>query len=167
MMQSLQRITTEYIVHEDRVRLSGEVEKNAAPVVVWLTQRLLQRLLPALLQWLDRQGAATPRAEILQSFAQQAARAELAPQAPVRAGAGSTVWLALSVDIAQTEQAVSLTFRGADGQEATLKLEAKPLRQWLSILHDVYIKAEWPLEVWPEWLRESVIPARQQAVVLH
>lgn len=166
MSQSLQRITTEYIDLEDRIRLAGEVE-NAAPVVVWLTQRLLLRLLPALLQGLERQGADTPLAEVLHGFAQQAARAELAPQTPVRAGVGSTAWLALSVDIARTEPAVSLTFRGADGQEASLTLAAKPLRQWLSILHDAYIKAEWTLEVWPEWLRECVIPTRQQAVVLH
>lgn len=166
MTQSLQRITTEYIAIEDRIRISGEVE-HAAPVVVWLTQRLLQRLLPVLLQWLERRGADIVRAEAMQSFAQQAARAELAPQAPVCGGAGSTTWLALSVDIAQSEQAVTLTFRGVDGQDATLTLAAKPLRQWLSIVHDAYIKAEWSVEVWPEWMRECVIPARRQAVLLH
>ena len=166
MTPSLQRITTEYIDLEDRIRLSGET-KNAAPVVVWLTQRVVQRLLPALLQWLERQNADTSRAEILHSFAQQAAEAELTPQTPVRAGAGSTAWLVLSVDIAQSDQAVSLTFRGADGQDASLALAAKPLRQWLAIVHDAYLKAEWSLDVWPEWVRESTLPARQQAVVLH
>jgi hypothetical protein len=165
-MTTLERITTEYIDFEDRIRLSGEVG-NAAPVVVWLTRRLLQRLLPVLLQRLELPGADAPLAEVLHGFAQQAARAELAPQAPVRAGAGSTVWLAMSVDIVQLEQTVSLTFRGADGQKAILTLAAKPLRQWLSILHDAYIKAEWPLGVWPEWLRECVLPAKEQVVVLH
>lgn len=166
MMPSLQRITTEYIDLEDRIRLAGEVE-NAAPVVIWLTQRLLQRLLPALLQWLECQGDATPLAELLHGFAQQAARAELTPQTPVRAVAGCTAWLALSVDIAQSKEAVSLTFRGADGQDAVLTLATKPLRQWLGIVHDAYLKADWPLNVWPDWVGASTLPAGLQAVVLH
>ena len=165
-MTKFERITTEYIDLEDRLRLAGEVS-NAAPVVIWLTQRLLQRLVPALLQWLERQDDATPRAEVLQSFAQQAARAELMPQAPVRAVAGCAAWLALAVDITRSEQVISLTFRGADGQDATLNLAAKPLRQWLSIVHDAYLKADWPLNVWPDWVGASTLPAGQQSVVLH
>ncbi len=165
-MPTFERITTEYIDLEDRIRLAGEVG-NAAPVVIWLTQRLLQLLLPALLQWLERQGDDTPRAEVLHSFAQQAAKAELTPQAPVRAVAGCAAWLALSVDITRSEQVISLTFRGADVQDAPLILAAKPLRQWLSIMHDAYLKAAWPLNVWPGWVGESTLPAGQQSVVLH
>ena len=165
-MPTLERITTEYIDLEDRIRLAGEVG-NAAPVVIWLTQRLLQRLVPALLQWLERQDDDISRAEVLQSFAQQAARAELTPQAPVQAVAGCAAWLAQSVDITRSEQLLSLTFRGADGEDATLNLAAKPLRQWLSIVHDTYLKAGWPLDMWPNWIRESTLTAGQQSVVLH
>lgn len=165
-MPTFERITTEYIDLEDRIRLAGEVG-SAAPVVIWLTQRLLQRLLPALLQWLERQGDDMPRAEVLHSFAQQAARAELTPQAPVRAVAGCAAWLALAVDITRSEQVISLTFRGADGHDATLILAAKPLRQWLSIVHDAYLKAAWPLNVWPSWVAEGTLSAGQQSVVLH
>ncbi|MGZ4955646.1 MAG: hypothetical protein ACXV8Q_11080 [Methylobacter sp.] len=164
MTQTLQRITTEYIDFEDRIRLSGELD-NAEPVVIWLTQRLLHRLLVALLRWLGRQDTDAPSAEILQSFAQQAARAELAVQVPVSAGESSAVWLALSVDIAQSEQSISLTFRGAEGQDATLTMETKPLRQWLSILHEAYINAEWELDVWPGWLRESAKETQRQGVL--
>lgn len=134
--------------------------------MIWLTQRLLQRLLLPLLRWLGHQGTDTPSAKVLQSFAQQAARAELVMQVPVRAGKGSAIWLALSVDIAQSEQSVSLTFCGVDGQGATLTLGAKPLRQWLSILHEACIKAEWELDVWPGWLRESM-KETQQRDILH
>lgn len=165
MTSSLQRITTEYIDLEDRVRLSGETD-NATTVVVWLTQRMLERLLPALLQWLERQSADIPRAEMLQGFAQQAAEAGLTPQPPVRAGADSMAWLVLSVDVTQTEQAVSLIFRGVEGQDISLALAANPLRQWLAIVHDAYFKAGWSLAVWPEWVRARPLPTLQQ-VVLH
>lgn len=157
MTQALERITTEYIDTEDRIRISGEVG-NDVPVVIWLTQRLLQRLLPMLLQWLENQNADMPHAEILQGFAQQAAKAELTPQAPVLACCDSTAWLVvLSVDVVQSEQAVSLTFYGGNGQEpVSLTLAATPLRQWLSIVYGAYLKAEWPIKIWPGWLQESL-----------
>lgn len=166
MTPSLQRITTEYVDIEDRIRLSGETE-NATTVVLWLTQRMLQRLLPTLLQWLERQSTDTLRTEILQSFAQQAAEAGLTPQAPVRAGADSTAWLVLSVDVTQSEEAVTLTFRGVEGQDINLTLAANPLRQWLAIVHNAYLKAEWSLDVWPVWVRERSLPTMLQVAALH
>jgi hypothetical protein len=166
MTQTLKRITTEYIGTEDRIRLSGEVG-NDVPLVIWLTQRLLQRLVPMLLRWLENQNADMPYADILQGFAQQAATAGLTPQAPVLACSKSTAWLAQSVDIGQSKQAVTLRFCGADGEEpVSLTLAATLLRQWLSIVYDAYIKAKWPIEIWPAWLRESVSVVKEQAVML-
>ena len=51
------------------------------------------------------------------------------------------------------------TLRDEQGAVAAMVLQAQPLRQWLSILFDAWQQAEWPLEVWPDWLRESV-PAK-------
>src|SRR5688500_11623886 len=84
MTVTLKRVSTEYSDREDRLRLSGEVE-GAGPVVIWLTQRLAARLLPLLLKYLDQQTDGRPHRDALHGFAQQAARAELKPQAPVRA----------------------------------------------------------------------------------
>ncbi len=166
MTQILERITTEYIDTEDRIRLSGEVG-NDVPVVIWLTQRLLQRLLPMLLQWLENQNEDVPYAEILQGFAQQAAKAELTPQPPVRACGESTAWLVLSVDVEQSEQVVTLTFYGVNGQTpVSLALGATTLRQWLSIVYDAYLKAEWSMEIWPGWLQESLSSVQVPAVML-
>lgn len=166
MTSSLQRVTTEYIDLEDRIRLSGEAE-NAELVVIWLSQRLLRRLLPVLLQWLGRQVDETPRADALQSFALQAALAELSGQKPIQAGADSATWLATSVDISQSDQMVGLTFRGDNQQSATLILAAQPLRQWLGIVHGAYLKAEWALDIWPAWLRESRAALTRHAAALH
>jgi len=166
MTQTLERITTEYIDTEDRIRISGEVG-NDVPVVIWLTQRLLQRLLPILLQWLENQNPDMPHAEILHGFAQQAAKAELIPQAPVLADADSMAWLAQSVDINQLEHTVTLTFYGADGQDpVSLMLAVTPLRQWLSIVCEAYLKAEWPIDVWPGWLQESTPVVHGPAVMM-
>lgn len=167
MTASLQRVTTEYDETEDRIRLCGEREDGTA-VVVWLTQRLLRRLLPMLLEWLEQQGADMPRADLLLGLAQQAAQAELAPQQPVQAAPDSATWLAQAVDLTRTPGGVGLVFRGdGDGEAATLTLATTPLQQWLGIVHQAYGKAEWPVDLWPEWLREAARPALPQATVLH
>ncbi len=165
MTQNLQRFTTEYIVAEDRIRLAGEV-KDASPVVIWLTQRLLQRLLPMLLQWLEERGSERPGDEVWQTFAQQAAQAELPQQDPVQADAACAVWLTEAVDIAHSEETVCLTFRGGGSLIATMSLSVQPLRQWLGIVYGAYRRAEWPLDVWPDWMRESGSVAPRPDVLL-
>lgn len=157
-MLTLQKITTEYVEIEDRIRLAGELGNREA-VVVWLTQRLLQRLVPVLLQYLGGQAPAEQSFDVLQSFAQQAALAELQQQSPVQAATGGVTCLALKVEIHKTSEMMSLEFIGEQGQPILLELGATTLRQWLAILHDVYIRAEWPLDVWPEWMERQGKPA--------
>ena len=98
MSAALQRVTTAYVADEDRLRLTGELSDGDA-VVLWLTQRLLNRLVPHLTAWLARQtgsfASTVPPAiqsahhNIVQGFAQQSARAQLKPEPPVRAASRS------------------------------------------------------------------------------
>lgn len=169
----LQRITTQYIEVEDRIRLTGQVGQGQT-VVLWLAQRLLQRLVPHLCQWLEKQIPVKPqqlplRAQVQQSFAQQKATAEIERQAPVRAEAVSRAWLVCSVDLKSGSNGVQLWFKGAkDDEVVSLGMQPKFLRQWLGILHDQYRVASWPMIVWPVWMEESR-PARHpnQVMVLH
>ena len=180
-MCKLKKVTIDYVPVEDRVRLSGECEQGGQ-LAIWLTRRLLDRLLPVLLDWIEQHaadvpGTATraetgapnrrlPRAEPLQGFAQHAARQHLVPQAPVRPGADDASWLAAAVDVKRGRQGVRLALRGARReQRADLQLQVKVLRNWLNILHDSYRKADWPLDVWPDWVREAATPT--PAVVRH
>jgi hypothetical protein len=158
----LQKITSEYLEHEDRVRLSGEVDAGSTEVL-WLTQRLLILMIEHLSAWLEEQsggsGSESARAEhtteMLQGFAQQAASAELVPEQPVQQRSNSRAWLVNSVDITRGPEAIVLTFKGADGEEATLNLEAQHLRQWLGIVYSLWGLAGWPLAVWPQWMQRS------------
>ena len=179
-MAELQRITTEYIPLEDRVRLTGEVREDEL-VVLWLTQRLLQRLLPVLLRWLEPQGADSLRAEMVFNFAQQAGHTE--PEKPgltqgvAKAGpvnleplkppAGSTGTVVESVDVEQSDEAVRLLFKSESGNLAEFGFTAHPLRLWLGILHRAYCHAQWPLEAWPAWLRQGGEPQQQPTGMLH
>ena len=173
-MIHLQRITTEYVDTEDRIRLSGEVEENTS-IVLWLTQRLLAQLMTHLLRLIEKQSVAVGNADstdpapansLMQGFAQQVAQAELIPELPVQAAANAKSWLVLEVDFSlSSEGALALVFKreagnaaaqeGEDAGKATLTVEAKQLRQWLGIVHAQWQKARWPLTIWPAWMDEQ------------
>jgi hypothetical protein len=170
-MIHLQRITTEYVNTEDRIRLSGEVEENTS-IVLWLTQRLLAQLITHLLRLIEKQsldlGNADPASasSLMQGFAQQVAQAELIPELPVQAAANAKSWLVLEVDFSLSpEGTLVLIFKREAGKaaaqededagKATLTVEAKQLRQWLGIVHAQWQQAGWPLTIWPTWMDEQ------------
>lgn len=172
----LQRITTEYVELEDRIRVSGELA-NGDTVVLWITQRLLNCLVPHLTAWLARQvnpASSIPSVqaahhEMVQGFAQQAARAQLVPESPVCASSPMALWRVNAVDIAQGEDVLALTFKGEATAQATLTLAAQPLRQWLGIVHEQTLRGEWSTAVWPAWMQADTLaqPTGCSAAVLH
>jgi len=161
----LERVTTEFVAAEDRLRLAGVSAEGR--VVLWLTRRLLERLLPALFAWLEGTGPAADGAagamgaapalwEFQQQWAQSAALAALQAGPPVPADAADAVGLVTTVSVASSAAALSLTFMDeAQGLEAVLPMSAANLRQWLQVVWRQYVRAEWPLELWPAWLREE------------
>jgi hypothetical protein len=156
---ALQRVTTEYAPVQDRIRLAGATTEDET-VVLWLTQRLLNRLAPRLTRWLEENGGADTTVgvvdnEMLQGFAQQSAQASLEPQLPVQAHAPAASWRVDSVDIVTGTGAVSLKFRSSDVESASLTLTTQALRQWLGIVHDQYVKGEWVTTIWPAWMTEA------------
>lgn len=155
-MTELKRLTTRYLEVEDRIQVAGELAGGAI-VVLWLTQRLMQRLLPVLLQSLEKNGVDTSYAAMLQGFAQQAARAGQAAAPPVSAGQGSQSWLVVTVNISQTEEIMRLAFKGLEDQQALL--------QWLGIVRDAYGKAGWSMAVWPDWVLDTAVPDMTPAML--
>lgn len=175
-MATLERFTTEYVVLEDRLRLSGELA-GGDTLVLWLTQRLIRHLVPHLTGWLEAQvppasGHAAVQAthqNIVQGFAQQAARAQLAPAPPVQAQSPAASWRVDVVHIARGPDALALTLQGeAEGQQAVLQLPAQVLRQWLGIVYGQCLRGDWPTTVWPAWMEAGTpAPAQTGAVVVH
>ena len=150
-MQELQRLTTEYIDAEDRIRLTGEIRPGETQVL-WLSQRLLIRLLPHLFLWLEKLGNTAFPAEIEQSFEQRAASETMGTEAPVLGSGQSKAWLVEAVDMTAGDHALRLSFR-REGEEAlSLTLSALHMRQWLTILRALWTVAEWPVGIWPEWM---------------
>jgi len=166
---NLTRLTTEYDEREDRIRIVGET-KDAESIVIWMTHRLVSGAVPLMLRWLDEKqppsaNAPSERREVLQSFNQDAAVAGLKPQKPVAPSANASKWLTQAMDVAATHSHLILTFRGQEGESALVRLDATRLRQWLSILHLAWAKAQWSPLVWPDWIKPE--NTTQQQIVLH
>lgn len=156
-MPQLQRVTTEYIATQDRMKMTGQLESNEA-VLLWLHQRLLLRLLPHLFQWLEKQGGDAIPNDIKQSFAQQAATSDLGLEPPVQITSGAQEWLVYEIDVTPNTVTCLLRFKGSSAQEATLPFNSQQLRQWLSIVQKLWTVADWPPAVWPQWLLSSDTP---------
>ncbi|WP_024298609.1 hypothetical protein [Methylomicrobium lacus] len=166
-MTLLKRITTDYDEAEDRIKLVGEYQSGNLGVI-WLTQRLLSRLLPVILDRLQKAMGDIHQVgqvgSVVQEFAQQAARAQMPPLPPLKPEPDAQAWLVKSIDIASVSNGIRLTFKGPGFEQAILKLEGQFLRQWLNILYDINRKAGWPVTIWPDWIRESARPSEQQVV---
>ena len=161
-MPLLQRITSEYIESEDRIRLTGLNEAELTQSL-WLTQRLLVKLLAHFLNWLEqeapevtgRSAIESTAKSVLQGIAQQSASQELTQQPAVTPSLDSNTWLVTEVDISSADEAVSLVFKSADGQQAELGFSVQQLRQWLGIIHSLWRQAQWPMALWPDWMDEE------------
>lgn len=176
-MTVAQRFTTEFIDFEDRLRISASLP-NQAVAVMWLTHRLLDRLVTHLAGLLEKETAQAPLPEVQQTFAQQAAVASHVQQSqeqvqiPVQPQQAQVVheWLVTEVDVTPVEQGVSLRFKGAAKQVVELGMPPVMLRQWLGIVHSQYVRAGWPLSPWPVWMNEAAEQPEQSekpGAILH
>ena len=165
----LKRLTTEYVESEDRIRIAGELA-DAEPVVIWMTNRLASRAVPRILRWLDKETSpfaisSSGKGDVLQSFTQEAAVAGLKPQKRVTISASAPTWLTQTIDVAANKSHITLTFRGQQDQSATVRFDVTQFRQWLSILHLAWSKAQWSPLVWPDWIKRET--STQQQIVVH
>lgn len=169
----LNRLTTRYDSKEDRLKLVGEI-KPGQTVVLWFSQRLMNRLVAALAKHLEKTTDPIKKADAIQSnlkqtFAQQRAHAELPKQVPVTAVDVLDAWLVQGVDLKATPSGVRLSFKGeTDEHQIQMMLAHVPLRQWLNIVHGQYRTAGWNTAIWPVWLEESrAVEVKDRSMVMH
>lgn len=169
-MSDLQHITTEYIDSEDRLRLSGELASGQT-IVLWLTQRILNRLVTPLHQWLKRKNLVDGRGNLqIQDFTQRAVWGQPVPETPVNASLAQENWRVEQIDIALGDNAVRLTFKGQQvEQHATLILSVQALYQWLVIVYGQFGRGGWSTGIWPEeWpILNAMKPSIQNPPVIH
>lgn len=175
MANKIERITTEYIRTEDRIRLCGQIDNDTA--TLWLTQRLANGLAVHMCQWLENslpdkvaQAPSEDKARV-QAFAQQSANAVTQARAkdepPVVAKTDNQEWLIHSIQVQANDKLIRLLFQGAEQQEVYLEMGSASLRQWLNILCKNYKAAQWPDQHWPEWMKDDAPVIKTQARQIH
>ena len=64
-------------------------------------------------------------------------------------------FLVQEIDVSYTPEAVLMSFRDPVKKGYELQLDLQQLRQWLAMLYVIWQKAEWPTEIWPDWMVEN------------
>jgi hypothetical protein len=161
------RWTTEYVELEDRLRISGEAD-GETPIAVWISRRLLVRLLPLLIEWLEAQVSDTSHAATLLQWEQQAAAAELKPEPPVIARDPSMAWVVTSIDVQRDQRQLTLVLK-SEGSDRTVgaTMTAHALRQWINIVHAQSERADWGISVWPSWIGSSPAEHDREKIRFH
>ena len=151
---NLEKVTLSYIDEEDRIRLSAQTPEGDV-VVLWLTQRLGNRLIPILRDWLSKQVQEGLNADVLHQFEQQIAQQASAGETAVVASTNSHAWLINRVDINYSATHMTLIFKGKEASEsAQMTLVSHVMRQWFDILYRVYQRAQWQSADWPLWMHQ-------------
>jgi len=142
----LTKITLSYDLEQDRVGLAGQSTDDRT-VKVWLTQRLLRRLVPHLIRFCRNShllGRLSHGPEGATAGAQPASG-----QAPVELKQNSEAFLAVAVDVSEIDDAVILTFRGNNNASAVrFGLPTETLETWLRGLRRCIDQGEWLVDGW-------------------
>lgn len=160
MTETVKRFTTEYVVGEDRIRISVERDDDSL-VLLWLTRRLAARLVPQIVKVLDALprlgGQAKPApTDNVQRRNQMDALGKIEQQAPVLSGelpGDIEAHLINSLGVRVRSAGMLLDFKaGEDALIQTFPFTEEALRQWLGLLNATFRKAGWDEDVWPKWI---------------
>lgn len=158
----IKTITTTYNQDEDRLHFAV-VDGNGEHRVLWLTRRLAERLVLALIQGLvtpvpedgpaqDPQAAAA-QSLAAQEYAQLEARISQKQLPPVEPGPEAPQGLVHEITLKNADQGVRAIEFHCHGQgPCELWLNSKELRQWLNVVRAAFGAAQWRDDVWPDWV---------------
>jgi hypothetical protein len=161
-MSSIKKITTRYSQTEDRFSLYAQADDGTI-ISLWLSQRMLLRLIPRMLGWLEIQKNTSLQndaraTDTINEFAQQEAHYSLEYEEPVQSlikpednPLPNKQPLVTKIDIKWEDQLMELHFKDDKNSVAPLVLNQLNARRWLAILHSQWLISEWSPKVWPEW----------------
>ena len=150
----IKTITTEYVLDEDRIRLSV-ADPDFNKRTLWLTRRLSERIIPACLNKLPLDVGSPEEVPSAQVYAQLEARLYKKPAQMVQPDKDQPEFLITQVQMNRSENGIyTLSFNDAKGESAALVLSAQEMRQWLEVLKLAFVKGEWRMDIWPAWLTE-------------
>ena len=172
--ENLKRITTEYMELEDRIRLAGLTDGNQT-VSIWLTMRLLKRLISHCLNLLEKNTSELKEAptqseqsrKSIQNFVQQSAEQQIVEETAVTVTKNSPNHLTAEIDVKDHHAGVTLIFKGEFSSNYSIYLSNQQLREWLGMLHIIWQKTDWSTLIWPDWMSSSPQETASVATPIH
>jgi len=151
-------ITTDYVLREDRIRLAvAYADGSTHPM--WLTRRLAERLVPALIKDLQAphvdDEAQPAEVQAAQVYAQLEARVSRKPARPVQVDDSAVPTLVQEINVKTAQNGTRvLTLTCPDTEPAQLVLRPGELRQWLEVLYRAFDMGQWRKDIWPAWIQQ-------------
>jgi len=160
-MQSLKKVTSEFIDTEDRIRLSALTAEDKA-VAFWMTQRLLIRLVTHLSKQIEigspRSGDASESEGASYSDSDrdiQTDRESFTAESAVKIEKNIKPVLITEVDIKFGKSDLTLVLKSGNKSCANISFSLSELKQWLDILYTLWHRAGWPISHWPQKLIDN------------
>lgn len=139
----LLRVTLAYSSEEDRICMDG-ISDRGETKRLWLTARLVNRLVPHLLRITDNASNETRLSDIPETQKVEAAK-------PVEFVEGSEESLIGSVDIRSRDSATALIFKDkSTTAQASLTLSLGEMLLWANALKQCHIRGGWSALLWDE-----------------
>lgn len=158
------QITTQYDQQEDRMSLVVSSDE-ATTRRLWLTRRLIERLVPVLLDGLEihltpatsnAPEALPTQKQAAQVYAQLEARISRKPAVAVQVQPDTVAALVREISIDPHKNGGrTIQFICINAEPATLVLTETELRQWLQGVERACHKAQWRADIWPAWIAGS------------
>ena len=150
----IKTITTEYVLEEDRIRLSV-ADPDFNKRTLWLTRRLSERIIPACLSKLTLEVGSPEEVPSAQVYAQLEARLYKKPAQMVQPNKDQPEFLITQVQMNRSNNGTyTMSFNDTKGDSAVIVLSGQEMRQWLEVLTLAFVKGEWRMDIWPTWLTE-------------
>ena len=155
LLFQIQTFTARYDPAEDRLRLDA-VDANGQKQALWLTRRLADRVIPVLVSHLEGKTPEGIPPDLAQGMSQSRARQarQTADTMPaVVAESGTPTWLCRTIHVQKAQQGLKVIFTDDARINAVMPMVEAKLRAVLDIFLELYTKAGWPSEPFPEWMK--------------
>jgi len=155
LLFQIQTFTGRYDPLEDRLRLDA-VDAAGGKQVIFLTRRLVDRVIPVLVSHLEGKTPEGVPADLAQGMSQSRARQarQTGDTSPtVVAESETPTWLCRTIHVQKARQGLNVIFTDDVSVSAVMPMVEANLRAVLDIFLELYTKAGWPTEPFPEWMK--------------
>ena len=155
LLFQIQTFTGRYDPLEDRLRLDA-VDAAGGKQVIFLTRRLVDRVIPVLVSHLEGKSPEGVPADLAQGMSQSRARQarQTGDTSPaVVAESETPTWLCRTIHVQKAQQGLKVIFTDDARINAVMPMVEANLRAVLDIFLELYTKAGWPSEPFPEWMK--------------